>query len=82
MTEAERQELEHCRRRIAELLYQEDVERKQPLSTLGAIETTVLDEIQAYVSPNIGAFLRNRQWHHKRISSPDQPHSWTNHPLE
>jgi hypothetical protein len=57
MTEQERQELEQCSRRIAELLYQEAVEQEAPLSNLGGIESTIRSQLQEYVSPTIGAFF-------------------------
>ena len=57
MTEQERQELEQCSRRIAELLYQEACEQEHPVSTLGAIESTIRTQVQEYVTPTIGAFF-------------------------
>jgi hypothetical protein len=60
MTEQERQELEKCSRRIAELLYQEAVEQGAPLTNLGGIEATVRSQLQEYVSPTIGSFFVNR----------------------
>ena len=57
MTEQERQELEQCSRRIAELLYQEAVEQEAPVSNLGGIESTIRSQLQEYVSPTIGAFF-------------------------
>jgi hypothetical protein len=57
MTEQERQELEQCSRRIAELLYAEAVEQEAPLSHLGGIESTIRRQLQEYVSPTIGAFF-------------------------
>ena len=57
MTEQERQELEECSRRIAELLYQEACEQGRPISNLGAIESTIRTQLQDYVSPTIGAFF-------------------------
>ncbi len=57
MTEQERQELEQCSRRIAELLYQEAVEQEAPLSNLGGIESTIRSQLQEHVSPTIGAFF-------------------------
>jgi hypothetical protein len=38
MTEEERQELEQCSHRIAELLYQEAIEQKRPVANLAGIE--------------------------------------------
>lgn len=57
MTEAEREELKQCSRRLAELLYQEACEEDRPVSTLGAIESTVRTQLQEHVSPTIGAFF-------------------------
>lgn len=57
MTSEERDELLACSRRIAELLYQEAREQEQPLSTLGEIEVTVREQVQAHVTPVIGAFF-------------------------
>ncbi len=57
MTEQERQELEQCSLRIAELLYQEACDQDLPVSNLGAIESTVRQQLQDYVSPTIGAFF-------------------------
>lgn len=57
MTEQERQELEQCSRRIAELLYKEACEQERPVSNLGAIASTVRTQLQEYVSPTIGAFF-------------------------
>lgn len=56
-TEQERQELEQCSRRIAELLYQEAREQDRPVSDLGSIEFTIRAQLQEYVSPTIGAFF-------------------------
>lgn len=61
MTEQERQELEQCSRRIAELLYKEAVEQQRPVSNLGGIEATVRSQLQEYVSPTIGAFFAKPQ---------------------
>lgn len=57
MTEEERQELEQCSRRIAELLYKEAVEQERPVSNLGGIEATIRSQLQEYVSPTIGSFF-------------------------
>lgn len=57
MTDQERQELEQCSRRIAELLYKEAVEQERPVSNLGEIEATVRSQLQESVSPAIGAFF-------------------------
>lgn len=57
MTELERQELEQCSRRIAELLYQEACEQGRPVCNLGAIESTIRTQLQEYISPTIGAFF-------------------------
>ena len=57
MTEKEREELEQCSRRIAELLYKEACEQERPVSNLGAIESTIRSQLQEYVSPTIGAFF-------------------------
>lgn len=57
MTEQDRQELEQCSRRIAELLYKEAVEQERPLSNLGEIEATVRSQLQESVSPTIGSFF-------------------------
>ena len=57
MTEAEREELKQCSRRLAELLYQEACEEDRPVSSLGAIEATVRTQLQEHVSPAIGAFF-------------------------
>ena len=57
MTEAEREELKQCSRRLAELLYQEACEEDRPISTLGGIESTVRTQLQEHVSPTIGAFF-------------------------
>jgi hypothetical protein len=64
MTEAERQELEQCSRRIAELLYKEASEQGHPVSTLGGIESTVRMQVQEYVTPTIGSFF---------VKSPSAP---------
>jgi hypothetical protein len=57
MTEEERQELEQCSRRIAELLYKEAVEQERPVSNLGGIEATIRSQLQEYISPTIGSFF-------------------------
>jgi hypothetical protein len=57
MTEEERQELEQCSHRIAELLYQEAIEQKRPVANLAGIESTIRSQLQEYVSPTIGAFF-------------------------
>ncbi len=57
MTEEERQEIEQCSRRIAELLYKEACDQERPVSTLGEIESTVRAQLQDHVSPTIGAFF-------------------------
>lgn len=57
MTSEEREELLACSQRIAELLYQEACEQERSLSTLGEIETTVREQIQAHVAPTIGEFF-------------------------
>lgn len=57
MTEEERQELEQCSRRIAELLYKEAIEQERPVSNLGGIESTIRTQLQEYVSPTIGSFF-------------------------
>ena len=49
MTPAEQQELLQCSQRIAELLYQDACEQEHPVSTLGAIESTVRAQVQAHV---------------------------------
>lgn len=77
MTEQERQELEQCSRRIAELLYKEAVEQQRPVSNLGGIEATVRSQLQEYVSPTIGAFFakpraeRARDTHECSTASSD-----------
>ena len=60
MTPAERQELLQCSQRIAELLDQEACEQAFPVSTLGAIESTVRAQVQADVLPRIGECFVNR----------------------
>lgn len=57
MTPEERQELLQCSQRIAELLYQEACEQDQPMTNLGAIESTVRAQVQAHVTPVIGEFF-------------------------
>ncbi len=57
MTPAERQELLQCSQRIAELLYQEACEQKQPMANLGAIESTVRSQVKEHVAPVIGEFF-------------------------
>lgn len=73
MTEKERQELEQCSRRIAELLYKEAVEQGRPVSNLGGIESTVRSQLQEYVSPTIGNFFVK----HPAEQSKDIPESST-----
>ncbi len=57
MTPEERQELLQCSQRIAELLYQEACEQDQPMTNLGAIESTVRAQVQEHVTPVIGEFF-------------------------
>ena len=57
MTEAERQELEQCSRRMAELLYKEAREQQRPVSSLGEIEATIRTQLQEHVSPRLGTFF-------------------------
>lgn len=57
MTPEDRQELLQCSQRIAELLYQEACEQDQPMTNLGAIESTVRAQVQDHVTPVIGEFF-------------------------
>lgn len=57
MTPAERQELLECSQRIAELLYQDAREQDRPIANLGAIESTVREQIQEHIAPVIGEFF-------------------------
>jgi len=59
MTPEEHQELLQCSQRMAELLYQEACEQDRPVSTLGAIESTVRAQMQEHVMPTIGEFFAN-----------------------
>ena len=57
MTPEDREELLKCSQRIAEILYQDACEQEHPIINLGAIESTVRGQIQAYVTPAIGEFF-------------------------
>jgi hypothetical protein len=57
MTPAEQQELLECSQRMAELLYQDAREQERPMANLGAIESTVREQIQEHIAPVIGAFF-------------------------
>jgi hypothetical protein len=58
MTEAERTELQKCTQTIATILHKDSKNREpEKLKTLEGIEIEVREQIQKYVSPEIGVFL-------------------------
>jgi hypothetical protein len=58
MSEEERQELQKCAKTIGEILHKDNKNREpKKLKTLEGIEIEVREQIQKYVSPEIGVFL-------------------------
>jgi len=57
MTPEEQRELTICVNRISELLHQDAQSQSLPMNTLAELESTVRQQLQAHVSPQMGLFL-------------------------
>lgn len=60
MTPEEQKELQQCVQRIAEILHRDAQAQDLPMSRLAEIEATVREQLQVYVSPQIGIFLSTK----------------------
>jgi hypothetical protein len=72
MTEEKRLELQNYAKAIAEILH-EDSKNREPerLKTIEGIEVEVREQIQKYISPEIGVFL-SRQKQVQQVGEPDR----------
>ena len=70
MTPESQQKMDAHVKAIAELLHADATAQGLPMATLGEIEQTVRQQMQAHVSPGIGNFL-SKQITQKRASPPD-----------
>jgi hypothetical protein len=62
MTEEERTEVQKCAQKIASILHKDSKNREpEKLKTLEGIEIEVREQIQKYVSPEIGVFLSKQR---------------------
>ncbi len=60
MTPEEQEELKGCVQRISEILYEDARSRELGISNLAEIEESVREQVQKYVSPQVGFFLSTK----------------------
>ena len=77
MTPEDQQKLEEYCQGIAAILYRNaEAKNAEQLKTLEGIELAVREQMLENVSPKIGIFCRNKQWHNSRKRETSEELYW------